>query len=293
MTAAPNLDPLRQLSASLSGLVAAAAPCIVSVHSHRALSSGFVWKSGLIVTADEALAEEGEVAITLAGGKRVAATVAGRDPTTDVALLRAETGDAPTITFNGTTPAAGALSVAVGGQDGYPVAALGVAAVSGPAWRSMRGGEIDARIELDLSLRRQAEGGLGLDADGEAFGMTVFGPRRRVLVIPGATIARVAAQLEARGKVSQGYLGLGLQPVRLDRDGGVGAMVMSVDGDGPGARAGVHRGDIIAAWDGKPIGSVGAMLRALGPTSVGTTIALSLRRGGDTRTVDLVIGERP
>ncbi len=293
MTAAPDFDPLKQFSASLTGLVAAAARSVVSVHSHRALSSGFVWKSGLIVTADEALAEEGEVAVTLAGGKRIAATVAGRDPTTDIALLRADAGDATAIAFDAAPPAAGALAVAVGGQDGYPVAALGIAAISGPAWRSMRGGEIDARIELDLSFRRQAEGGLALDSDGRAFGMTVFGPRRRVLVIPGATIARVAAQLEARGKVGRGYLGLGLQPVRLDRDGGVGAMVMSVDADGPGAKAGVHQGDIIAALDGKPIGSVGLMLRALGPASVGTTVALSLRRGGDTCTVDLVVGERP
>jgi S1-C subfamily serine protease len=157
----------------------------------------------------------------------------------------------------------------------------------------MRGGEIDARIELDLSLRRHAEGGLALDAAGRGFGMTVFGPRRRVLVIPGATIARVAAQLEARGKVARGYLGLGLRPVRLDGGGGGGAMVMSVEADGPGARAGIHQGDIIAAWNGAPVGSVEAMLRGLGSSSVGTHVALSLRRGGDTLAVDLVIGERP
>jgi S1-C subfamily serine protease len=293
MTAAPELDPLKHLSASLSSLVASSSPSIVSVHSHRARSSGFVWKPGFIVTADEALAEEGEVTVTLAGGKCVAATVTGRDPTTDLALLRAETGDVPGISPNGAPPATGALAVAVGSRDGYPVAALGVTAVSGPAWNSMRGGEIDARIELDLSLRRQAEGGLAFDADGHGFGMTVFGPRRRVLVNPGATITRVAVQLEARGKVARGYLGLGLQPVRLDRNGGIGAMVMSVDGDAPGARAGVHQGDIIAAWDGEPIGSVDAMLRSLGPSSVGTSVVLSLRRGGDTRMVDLVIGERP
>ena len=170
--------------------MAASAPSVVAVHSHRALSSGFIWKPGLIVTADEALAEEGEVAVTLAGGKRVLATVAGRDPTTDIALLRVETGDLPAIDLSGTPPAAGAIAVAVGSQEGYPLAAMGVAAVSGPAWRSMRGGEIDARIELDLFLRRRAERGLALDADGKAFGMTVFGPRRRILVIPGATITR-------------------------------------------------------------------------------------------------------
>jgi S1-C subfamily serine protease len=293
MTVAPNLDPLKSLSASLSGLVAATGPSIVSVHSHRALSSGFVWKTGLIVTADEALAEEGEVEITLSKGQRVTASIAGRDPTTDVALLRADTGDLAPLSLSGTTPTVGALAAAVGGREGAPVAALGIVAIAGPAWRSMRGGEIDARIELDLSLRRRAEGGIALDADGRAFGMTVFGPRRRVLVIPGATIARVGAQLESHGKVARGYLGLGLQPVRLDRDSGVGAMVMSVDPQGPGAKAGVLQGDVITAWDGKPLGSVGALLRALGPDSVGSKVALSVSRGGETRTVDLVISQRP
>ncbi len=293
MPAKSELAPLTNLSASLSGLVAATAPSIVAIHSHRALSSGFIWKTGMIVTADEALADEGEVAVTLSGGKRISATIAGRDPTTDIALLRADIGAVSPIALDGSAPSAGALAIVVGGREGEAVAALGVVATSGVAWRSMRGGEIDARIELDLSLRRHAEGGLALDASGQAFGMAVFGPRRRVLVIPAATIARVAAQIEAHGKVARGYLGLGLQPVRLDRDGGVGAMVMSVAGDGPGAKAGVRQGDVLQAWDGQPIGSVNALLRALGPTSVGKTVALSLRRGGETRAVVLEIGERP
>jgi S1-C subfamily serine protease len=293
MPAKSELAPLTSLSASLSGLVAATAPSTVAHQSHRALASGFIWKTGMIVTADEALADEGEVAVTLSGGKRISATIAGRDPTTDIALLRADIGAVSPIALDGSAPCAGALAVVVGGREGEAVAALGVVATSGVAWRSMRGGEIDARIELDLSLRRHAEGGLALDASGQAFGMAVFGPRRRVLVIPAATIARVAAQIEAHGKVARGYLGLGLQPVRLDRDGGVGAMVMSVDGDGPGAKAGVRQGDVLQAWDGQPIGSVNALLRALGPASVGKTVALSLRRGGETRAVVLEIGERP
>lgn len=293
MSTTPDLTPLTQLSASLSGLVAATAPSIVSVHSHRALSSGFVLKPGLIVTADEALADEGEVAVTLSGGKRVTATLAGRDPTTDIALIRAETGDALSIAFGGDAPPAGALALAIGARDGDPVAALGMVAISDAAWTSMRGGEIDARIELDVSLRRNAEGGIVLDAAGKAFGMTVFGPRRRVLVIPAATIARVATRLEAHGKVARGYLGLRLQSVRLDRDGAVGAMVMGVDGDGPGAEAGIHQGDVLEAFDGRPIGSVGALLRSLGPASVGRSVSVSLRRGGETQTLTLEIGERP
>src|SRR5215813_15522154 len=99
MPTTPDLTLLTDLSASLSRLVAAVAPSIVSVHSHRSLSSGFIWKPGLIVTADEALADEGEVAVTLAGGNRVAARLAGRDPTTDVALLRIDAGDLTPVAF--------------------------------------------------------------------------------------------------------------------------------------------------------------------------------------------------
>ena len=163
----------------------------------------------------------------------------------------------------------------------------------GPAWRSLRGGEIDQRIELDLSLRRHAEGGLALDAAGRAFGMAVFGPRRRVLVIPAATIERVAARLEAHGRIARGYLGLGLQPVRLDGDAGVGAMAMSVDPQGPAAAAGVRQGDVIVAWNGEPVRSVHALTRALGPESVGSVVTLSLRRGGEPVEVKVTIAERP
>src|SRR5262249_39042844 len=149
----PDPTPLAALSASLSGLVADAAPSLVSVHSHRSLSSGFIWKPGLIVTADEALADEGEVAVTLPGGNRVAARLAGRDPTTDVALLRIDAGDLTPVAFESAIPGVGALAVAVGSREGEAVAALGVVVTAGPPWRSLRGGEVDARIELDLTLR--------------------------------------------------------------------------------------------------------------------------------------------
>jgi S1-C subfamily serine protease len=293
MSAAPAPTTLASLSDALAALVATAAPSVVSVHSHRSRSSGFVWKPGLIVTADEALADEGDVAVTPPGGTRTPATIVGRDPTTDVALLRLERNDLPAVSLHNSAPAAGAVVVAVGSREGTALAAMGTVAAGGPAWRSIRGGEIDSRIELDVKLRRQAEGGLVLDASGQAIGMAVFGPRKSVLVIPGLTIDRVAKQIEAHGRVARGYLGLGLHPVRLDRDDSVGAMVMNVATGGPGAKAGLHQGDVITAWNGKPIASINAVLRALGPDSVGQTIALSLRRGGATHAVDLVVGERP
>ena len=286
-----NAPPIH-LSAALAGLVAKAAPSIVSVRSHRSQSSGFAWRPGLVVTADEALSEEGEFAVTVPGGDSLLAQLVGRDPTTDVALLRIDRSDLPPLPLTATSPAVGALAVAVGSDDGAPIAALGVVSREGGPWRSLRGGEIDARIELDLRLRRRAEGGVALDASGSAFGMAVFGPRRRVLVIPAATIERVAANLASDGRIPRGYLGLGLHPVTLT-GGGAGAMVMSVDPKGPGAAAGVHQGDVIVALNGEPIRHVHSLLRALGPDRVGQTVTLDLRRAGETRQLSLTIGERP
>jgi S1-C subfamily serine protease len=281
---------LSSLSSAIEGVVAAARPSIVSVHSRRSRSSGFVWKPGLIVTAEEALAEEGDVSIKLSDGTTRAATIAGRDHTTDVALVRLEaTGLAP-ARLTSEMPALGSFAVVVAAESGNPTAALGTVSLTGERWRSLRGGDIDARIELDVRLPHSHEGGLALNAAGQAFGMAVRGPRR-VLVIPSATIERVAARLETHGRVARGYLGLGLQPVKLDD--GVGAMVMSVDKTGPSAAAGIRQGDVIVGWNNEKLSGVRSLLRALGPDSVGSVVDVVARRADEPVTFKLTIGERP
>ncbi|MBR0893396.1 serine protease [Bradyrhizobium tropiciagri] len=283
----PNI--LSSLSSALAETIARTAPAIVAVHSHRARASGFVWKSGLIVTADEALADEGEIEIQFADGSRKAATVAGRDHTTDVALLRAD-GDVAPVKLSTDIPPLGSLAVIVAADRGAASARLGMVALSGPGWRSLRGGEIDARIELDVGLRHSQQGGLALNAAGEPFGMAVLGPRR-VLTIPSATIERVAAQLEKSGRIARGYLGVGLQPVRLDD--GLGAMVMNVDKAGPSAAAGIRQGDVIVAVNGEKLSGVRALSRGLGPQSVGSVVELTVHRGGEPLNVKVTVGERP
>jgi S1-C subfamily serine protease len=284
-----NFD-LKAFSDAIAQRVARAAPAVVSVRSHHSHASGFIWRPGLIVTADETLADEGDISIGFADGETLHATLAGRDHTTDIALLRVNDTTRQPASFTTAAVAAGSLAITVGRDQVHPVVASGLTAVAAGAWRSMRGGEIDARIELDLRLRRAAEGGLALDASGAAIGMAVRGPRR-TLVIPTATIDRVAAKLAAHGRIARGYLGLALQPVRVGE--GVGAMVMGVEAGGPGATANMQQGDVIVAWNGKPLEGVRALTRALGPDSVGTTAELSIVRAGSPSTVRLTIGERP
>ena len=292
MTQSAQFSQIQDLSAAFARLVEIAAPGIVAVKSAHSRSSGFFWRPGLIITADEALSEEDDFTVTLPRGETIAARLVGRDHSTDIALLRVDRSDLPPVPLGTQPVSVGTLAVAVGSEDGAPTAALGVVSCSSGPWSSLRGGEIDARIELDLRIRQSSEGGLAIDATGQSMGMTVFGPRRRVLVIPSATIERVAPRLEKYGHIPRGYLGLGFQLVAVE-GGTRGVMVMKVEPEGPGAKAGVHQGDIIVTWNGEPIRHVRSVLRALGPDSVGQKVTLGVRRGGETKSVPLTIGERP
>ncbi|KRR20085.1 S1C family serine protease [Bradyrhizobium retamae] len=290
----PTAAILPSLSSALADVVARTKSAIVSVHSHRSRASGFIWKPGLIVTADEALADEGEVSVKFADGTTQSATIAGRDHTTDIALLRLDTksgaGNTASVAFSPVVPDLGSLTVLVAAEHGVPTAALGIVSLIGGRWRSLRGGEIDARIELDVRLRSNHEGGLAVNASGEAIGMAVQGVRR-ILVIPGATIDRIAGRLETHGRIARGYLGVGLQPVKLDD--GVGAMVMSVDKSGPSAAAGILQGDVIVGWNNEKLTGMRSLIRSLGPDSIGTVIDITIRRASQPVQVKLTVGERP
>ncbi|QHO76480.1 serine protease [Bradyrhizobium sp. CCBAU 051011] len=286
----PTARILPSLSSALADMVARTKSAIVSVHSHRSRATGFIWKPGLIVTADEPLADEGEVSIRFPDGSERPASIAGRDHTTDIALLRFDAGNSTPVALSPIVPDLGSLAVVIAAEQGVTTAALGMISLVGSRWRSMRGGEIDARIELDVRLRRSHEGGLVLNASGEAIGMAVQGVRR-ILVIPSATIDRIAARLEIHGRIARGYLGLGLQPVELDD--GLGAMVMSVDRAGPAAAAGIRQGDIIVGWNNEKLSGVRSLLRSLGPDSIGSVVDVAIRRAGEAVQVRLTIGERP
>jgi S1-C subfamily serine protease len=286
---------LAQLSATIVATAAKVAPSIVEIASHRSLASGFLWREGLIITADEALSDEGKILVEFADGTQHPANVVGRDPSTDIALLRVESAGAPSpvsVVLSQETPRPGALVVVAAAAESAPLVSFGSAVAVGPAWRSMRGGKIDARIELDARLRRRAEGGLAISAEGNVLGMAVRGPAGRTLVIPSATIESAAAVLLEHGKVPRGYLGLGLHQV-LVTGGGQGAMVMSVDPDGPAEIGGILQGDIILRWNGETVPSVNALVRTLDHHSIGQSVSLGIRRAGADVDAAVTIATRP
>jgi S1-C subfamily serine protease len=295
-------NPFLAFSDHTAELVERVAGCIVTVRGGgRGSSSGIHWRSGIIVTAEEALERDEDIKVTLSGGRSVDASLVGRDPTTDVAVLRFQPDGLPPAATANVSLRAGQVVVAVGSHEGDPLAAFGIVAFAGGPWHSMRGGTIDSLIRLDMTLSPAGEGGALVDAHGRIIGITVLGPRRRALAIPSSTIDRTVDQLLARGHVFRGYLGAGLQPIGHKRDtagqdsagGARGILVVSVDPVGPSARAGLLVGDIITTWSGKPIDRVREVFRLLGPESIGSTVALGLLRGGSPTELPVVIGERP
>jgi S1-C subfamily serine protease len=300
---ADSYNPVVEFSDHIVQVVDRTASSLVAVDGGgRWSSSGIHWRSGVIVTAEESLERDEHIAVTLPGGRQVAAALVGRDPSTDVAALRFQPdGLATAQTADAASLRAGHVVLAIGSDGGAPVASLGIVASAGGAWHSLRGGTIDSLLRLDLVLNPVAEGGAIVDAAGRVLGMAVFGPRRRVLAIPSTTIDRAVDQLLTKGHVERGYLGARLQHVRLGRraegaessDGRRGILVVSIDPDGPAARAGLLVGDIITAWNAKPIERLREIMRLLGPESVGTRVDLQLLRGGAPANLTVVIGGRP
>ncbi len=285
---------LPQLSASLAQLVEGVSKSVVEVRSgRRTLASGFVWRPELVVTADEALGDDESAAVAV-DGHAFEAAVVGRDPSTDVALLRVSGLGASALPLSpGLAPKTGEIVLAAGRHEGSISARLGIVSMTGAPWLSMRGGQIDSLIRLDLRLGHRSEGGPVIDSEGRAFGMAVRGVRRSVLAIPAETIERVAARILEKGSVKPGYLGLGLHPVRIHGATGTGLMVLGVASGSPGEAAGVLQGDIVTAWNGELLAGMRDVLRRLGPDSAGRSVELSLSRGGQPFTVKCVIGTRP
>ncbi len=292
-------DLLEQFSTLLADRVAAVAPCVVAVGTGRRHVSGILWRPDVVVTSAQELPDRTGFNLRRAGAQ-FTATLAGRDPGTNVALLRlAQPIEAASPAATPAAPRVGSLALLVGADDtGAPTGRLAMVHATGPEWHSQAGGKIDALLRLDVRLGVD-EGGPVLDAAGGLLGMSTAGPRRRALVIPAATIDRVLEPLLAEGRIARGWLGVGLQPVAVPdslreaagRDSGM--MVVSLADGGPAAAAGVLPGDIMLDLDGTPVRRIRALAAAMGPERIGQSVTLRLLRAGALQTLTVVIAERP
>jgi S1-C subfamily serine protease len=285
---------LAALSNQLAAIVDRAAPSVVAVHARpRFSSSGVFWRPGIIVTAEHTIRREEEITITLPDGSEAGATLAGSDPGTDLAVLRTGSdGQAPPPLSQ--PPVPGHLALALGRtQDSGVNATLGIVSALGPPWRTWRGGRLDSYIRLDLTLYPGSSGGLVVNPAGEAVGIATSALSRIAgVAIPAVTVNRVLDEILARGHVRRGYLGVGLQPVALPGHH-KGLIVLSLEEDGPAAKAGVLIGDVLVALGGQPVADTEDVQSALETRAAGDTIEAAVVRGGAAQTISITIGERP
>jgi S1-C subfamily serine protease len=294
-----SADVLTQLSDAICARAEAAKNSVVAIRlGEDGHLTGTVWQSGVVVVSEQALPRKDEFELVAPDGSSLPARLAGRDASTNVAILKtAESTAAPALTV--ADARAGTIALAIGADGaGGASARLGIINLVGGEWHSRRGGLIDRRIILDMQLASREEGGPVFDAAGGCLGISTFGPHGRVIVIPHATLARVVPQLVRDGRVSRGWLGVALHAVAVpdalregaDQNGGM--MVMSVMENGPAAQAGIVAGDIILSVDGVAAHRFRKLARYFGSDSIGRRADVRLIRGGAVITVQTTITER-
>lgn len=296
---------LQTLSDDLAAAAEHTAASVVAVNARSRIASSAVhWRPGVIVTADHTVRREEDITVTLGGGSTVPATLAGRDAATDVAVLRIEATGVPTAEFAETgSLKVGHVVLQVGrtGATGYTASFGVVGAVLGP-WRTWRGSEIAQLIQLDMAIHDGFSGSPLVDTRGRVVGLNTSGVARGMaLALPPAVVNPVVDALLAKGRIARGYLGVGLQAVELpatlsrkyDPPRQAGLVVLTVDPDGPGGRAGLQLGDVIVDLDQRPVADVRDVLGLLGPERVGATVTLGVLRGGAPTTIGVAVAERP
>jgi S1-C subfamily serine protease len=295
---------LAALSDDLTAAVERAGRSVVAIHARRRIpSSGVAWRSGVIVTASHTVTRDEDITLTLPDGGTAPATLAGRDETTGIAVLRTDAmGITPAEHASAGALRVGNLVLALGRPGTAITASLGVVSAVGGEWRTWQGGRIDQFVRLDIAVYDGFSGGPLVEAGGHVLGINSSGLARGMpLTIPATTVDRVADQVLAGGRLGRGYLGLASQPVRLPEGlrqslhlaGDFGLVVVNVEPGGPAEQGGVLLGDILVTLDGAPVSDPRDVLAALTPERVGQAIPVRVLRGGQPTELAITVGQRP
>jgi S1-C subfamily serine protease len=290
---------LQDLSNDLANAVEQAGAGVVRVEGRKRFpATGIVWDTNVVVTAHHVVTRDENIKIGLPNGDTTAATLAGRDPSTDLAVLRTQASlQRPTWAEN--QPRVGQLVLALGRPGDSVQAALGIIGTVGDGWRTPAGGAVDHYVQTDVVMYPGFSGGPLVSAGGEILGLNTSALLRDVSVtVPTSTIRRVVEALLAHGRVKRGYLGIGTQPVRLPDNLAqqvgqeTGLMLMSVEPDSPAAKGNLLLGDVIVGISGEPVRHLDDLFAQLSGDRVGTSVPVRIVRGGQIQEVAVTVGER-
>jgi len=295
---------LQSLSTELADAVESAGRAVVAIHARRRIpASGVHWRPGVVVATHHTINRDDNITVTLPDGTTAPATLAGRDPGTDVAVLKLAAQNLPAATLRpDTPPTVGELVIALGRPGPSVTASWGVVSrVDGP-WRTWHGAEIDSLLRLDVAIYDGFSGGPLIDAAGRVLGINTSALARGVPVtIPVATVERVVTELLERGSIRRAYLGIGTQPVRVpaslarkvELQSDVALLIVSLESGGPADRDGLLLGDVLLELGGAAVSDPTDVLAQLGGDRVGRPIAARVIRGGQVKTLQVTPGERP
>src|SRR5687767_1670915 len=294
-------NTLKEFSNDLSAAVEKAGASTILVDARKRYpASGIAYADDLVLTADHVVTKE-DIKVGLPDGKTLSATVAGRDPGSDLALLRlAEKALSPAKTSDDVK--VGQLVLALGRPSNAGMQASWgiVTAISGPT-RTFRGGMLDEYLQTETTPYPGFSGGPLVNTEGEVLGLNTSGlTRGSSLTIPVKVAWRIAVALEKNGSVKRGYLGVRKQLVEipeaartaLQREQRHGLLVLWLEESGPAQAGGLLVGDILVAIKGQPIGDPDDLFAALNSETVGKAIAVEVVRGGRPETVQVTVAER-
>ncbi len=292
------------LSKELAETSAETGKTVVAVLGRRHPSSGVLFSRDVVVTVNHALRRDDEIGVVIAPGKKIGASVAGRDPSTDLAVLRlAEPVDAPPVHWYSGQVRVGEFVLALGRSwRGNVVASSGIlSGVINAAWKTWQRGELDQFIRPDVTLYPGFSGGPLVSPAGDVIGINTAGLHRQGITIPAATVQRVAQELLSKGKIERPWLGLAMQPVplpeslrtRLNLKASEGLLVAHVEPGGPAEKAGVMLGDVLYELGGNPVADTDSVQELLRKAKAGQAIEAKLVRAGNAAGAQITLGTRP
>jgi Do/DeqQ family serine protease len=249
-------------------------------------------KNGYIMTNAHVVKDAREVLVTLKDNRRLPAKLVGADPGTDIAVVKVDPKNLVDVKFGDSDAMqVGDYVIAIGNPFGLgQTATSGIVSALGRSGLSMEGYE--HFIQTDASINPGNSGGALVNLKGELIGINtaIIGPAGGNVgigfAVPVVMARAVMDQLIKFGEVKRGRLGISMQDVV----GGEGASVAEIQPNSPASQAGVRKGDVVTALNGRPVRGAAELRARLGVVPVGETVELRVQRGGETRTLKAQIG---
>ena len=265
-------------------------------------SGFFISADGYLVTNNHVIDKNSEVEVLMDDGRTLPAKVIGADPKTDLALLKVEGRDFPHVALAGQSPRVGDWVIAVGNPFGLGgTVTAGIVSARG---RDIGAGPYDDFLQIDAPINRGNSGGPTFNQAGEVVGVNTAitspsgGNVGIAFAIPSETVRSIVRQLQEKGTVERGFLGVRIQPVTKDIAASIGldeprgAIIAGVEEGGPAAKAGLKPGDVVLALNGQSLKDARALSRQVASLDPDTSATLQVWRGEAKRDIAVTLGRQ-